>query len=281
MAASTLGSVIAGSVNENSGFWNSSIRGQVSAHSAAWMRDKWFGGGRPDYGQVAADAFGNTLADFMMRSMAETKETAENKSAAEQEAERRAANQTIDGRTAGKGLSRSRERSSSAHQNTTAIVMAENPEFSGVTLDDTNVNGTSPSLYDLASSGLEDFRGGMEEFFNPYANSENPVKETLGRVGRGVSNGVIDIVDGYVGMFGILTDPNHAYQVAHDLKTVGSYVLKDPGAAFEAFSDMAVRYTSETSTAQILEDALRFGVATFPMDVVGAPGGLLKQQVEY
>ncbi|MHA6194717.1 LysM peptidoglycan-binding domain-containing protein [Pseudomonas wadenswilerensis] len=68
MAASAIGSIVAGSINQKSGFWNSTIRGQVSAHSSAWMRDKWFGGGRPDYGQVAADAFGNSLVDYMVRS---------------------------------------------------------------------------------------------------------------------------------------------------------------------------------------------------------------------
>ncbi|MHA6194730.1 LysM peptidoglycan-binding domain-containing protein [Pseudomonas wadenswilerensis] len=69
MAASAIGSIVAGSINQKSGFWNSTIRGQVSAHSSAWMRDKWFGGGRPDYGQVAADAFGNALVDYALEQM--------------------------------------------------------------------------------------------------------------------------------------------------------------------------------------------------------------------
>ncbi|MHA6194721.1 LysM peptidoglycan-binding domain-containing protein [Pseudomonas wadenswilerensis] len=72
MAASAIGSIVAGSINQKSGFWNSTIRGQVSAHSSAWMRDKWFGGDEPDYGQVAADAFGNSLVDFALEQMRST-----------------------------------------------------------------------------------------------------------------------------------------------------------------------------------------------------------------
>lgn len=71
MAASAIGSIVAGSINQNSGFLNSTIRGQISAHSTAWMRDKWFGGERPDYGQVAADAFGNTLVDLAVDQLRE------------------------------------------------------------------------------------------------------------------------------------------------------------------------------------------------------------------
>ncbi|WP_095153818.1 hypothetical protein [Pseudomonas sp. Irchel 3E13] len=72
MAASAIGSIVAGSINQSSGFWNSTIRGQISAHSSAWMRDKWFGDGRPDHGQVAADAFGNALADYALLSLRES-----------------------------------------------------------------------------------------------------------------------------------------------------------------------------------------------------------------
>ncbi|MFJ4374674.1 LysM peptidoglycan-binding domain-containing protein [Pseudomonas japonica] len=77
MAASVVGSNVAGQVGNYvrvDGFGGSVLRGQISAHSSAWMRDKWFGGDRPDYGQVAADAFGNSLADYavgQIRSAAE------------------------------------------------------------------------------------------------------------------------------------------------------------------------------------------------------------------
>ncbi|SNT34951.1 YD repeat-containing protein, partial [Pseudomonas japonica] len=69
MAASAVSSIIAGSINQGSGFWDRTVRGQLSAHSSAWMRDKWFGGDRPDYGQVAADAFGNSLVDYAVGQM--------------------------------------------------------------------------------------------------------------------------------------------------------------------------------------------------------------------
>jgi|GEM_PF-7066966 len=66
MAASAIASAVAGELYADDGFMGSVIRGQASAHTSAWMRDKWFGGGRPDYGQVAVDAFGNALADYIV-----------------------------------------------------------------------------------------------------------------------------------------------------------------------------------------------------------------------
>jgi len=46
------------------------FRDQFTAHASAAMNDKWFGGTRPDYGQVAADAFGNTLGNWVVGKMA-------------------------------------------------------------------------------------------------------------------------------------------------------------------------------------------------------------------
>ncbi|WP_221928398.1 LysM peptidoglycan-binding domain-containing protein [Pseudomonas kilonensis] len=75
VAASAVGAVVAGNVAGNGGgLAGSTIRGQVSAYASAIIKDKWFGGGRPDYGQVAADAFGNTLANYMVQSSAATQD---------------------------------------------------------------------------------------------------------------------------------------------------------------------------------------------------------------
>ncbi|OEC32750.1 YD repeat-containing protein [Pseudomonas cuatrocienegasensis] len=74
VAASAVGATIAGYANGGSGIQNSLIRGQVSAHASALIKDKWFGGDRPDYAQVAADAFGNTLADFAVNQMGKATE---------------------------------------------------------------------------------------------------------------------------------------------------------------------------------------------------------------
>ncbi|WP_349735280.1 scabin-related ADP-ribosyltransferase [Pseudomonas jessenii] len=41
------------------------LKDQLGAHVAAAMSDKWLGGARPNYGQVAVDAFGNTLGNFI------------------------------------------------------------------------------------------------------------------------------------------------------------------------------------------------------------------------
>jgi hypothetical protein len=67
VAASAVGATVAGYVGGNgTGLVSSTVRGQISAYASAVLKDKWFGGARPDFGQVAADAFGNTLGDFMV-----------------------------------------------------------------------------------------------------------------------------------------------------------------------------------------------------------------------
>ncbi|CAN7245828.1 LysM peptidoglycan-binding domain-containing protein [Aquipseudomonas alcaligenes] len=80
MAASSLSAVVAGSINSNSDLTGRIIRGQVSAHTSAWTRDKWFGGSRPDYGQVAADAFGNSLASYVVEKLKSTSSSASSES---------------------------------------------------------------------------------------------------------------------------------------------------------------------------------------------------------
>lgn len=63
----SVGATVAGYVGGNgTGLVGSTVRGRISAYASAVLKDKWFGGARPDFGQVAADAFGNTLGDFMV-----------------------------------------------------------------------------------------------------------------------------------------------------------------------------------------------------------------------
>ncbi|MFJ4376524.1 hypothetical protein ACIP1T_28400 [Pseudomonas japonica] len=66
MTASVVGANLAGYAGrhiEIDGFPGAIVRGQISAAATATINDKWFGGARPDYAQVAADAFGNVLAN--------------------------------------------------------------------------------------------------------------------------------------------------------------------------------------------------------------------------
>ncbi|MDU9030471.1 LysM peptidoglycan-binding domain-containing protein [Pseudomonas mediterranea] len=75
VAASAAGATVAGYVGGGGqGLLSSGIRGQVSAYASAAIKDKWFGGGRPDYGQVAADAFGNTLGNFFVDQLGQPSE---------------------------------------------------------------------------------------------------------------------------------------------------------------------------------------------------------------
>ncbi|WP_339527209.1 HNH endonuclease [Pseudomonas sp. EA_35y_Pfl2_R111] len=87
LAASVVGANIGGYVGNSSGIGGmpgAMIKGQISAHASAAINDKWFGGSRPNYGQVAADAFGNTLANFAVDQMqrAGTSEVNQNRLAA-------------------------------------------------------------------------------------------------------------------------------------------------------------------------------------------------------
>ncbi|WLH54023.1 hypothetical protein [Pseudomonas tolaasii] len=67
VAASAVGAAVAGYVGGNgSELVSSAVRGQIRAYASAVLKDKWFGGARPDFGQVVADAFGNTLSDYML-----------------------------------------------------------------------------------------------------------------------------------------------------------------------------------------------------------------------
>jgi len=66
VAASAVGATVGGAVGAGTSIASSVIRSEVSAFASAVIKDKWLGGGRPDYGQVAADAFGNALVDYMV-----------------------------------------------------------------------------------------------------------------------------------------------------------------------------------------------------------------------
>ncbi|MCZ4324630.1 LysM peptidoglycan-binding domain-containing protein [Pseudomonas anguilliseptica] len=50
------------------------LEGQIGAHASAAMNDKWLGGSRPNYGQVAADAFGNSLGNYVVKEMGKAAE---------------------------------------------------------------------------------------------------------------------------------------------------------------------------------------------------------------
>jgi len=75
LAATAVGSAAAGSIGESSAFsglgdfTRATITGQLSAFASAKIKDQWFGGGPINYGQVAADAFGNALGNYAVGQM--------------------------------------------------------------------------------------------------------------------------------------------------------------------------------------------------------------------
>lgn len=75
LAASVGGAVVVDKISGVGGAskTGSFVRGEAGAFVAAYMKDKWFGGGSPNYTQVATDAFGNILADYAVESISSSK----------------------------------------------------------------------------------------------------------------------------------------------------------------------------------------------------------------
>ncbi|MHA6194734.1 glycohydrolase toxin TNT-related protein [Pseudomonas wadenswilerensis] len=281
MAASAVGSIVGGAINQKSGFWNASIRQQISAHTSAWMKDKFFGGNRPDYGQVAMDAFGNTLGDFLVGRITESEDTLRQKQV---QTDSQASggtggfavggdavgNAQIDGGIASAGVLAISN--GSGYQRAAITDMGEGSSGAVLHLDPTSVTEKdASSWYDMISEWLGDFRGDVGSYFKPYVSSENLAVEFAGRAGRGIANGVIDMVEGNVGVIG-LVDPRHAYQVFHDARTFSNYVMADPGNALANAIDGVEQYFDETSNIQIAEDVLRLGAGYYSGALLGGAG---------
>jgi len=72
VAASAAGATVGGAMGAGTGLTSSVIRGEAGAFASAVIKDKWLGRGRPDYAQVAIDAFGNILGDFLVHQSGES-----------------------------------------------------------------------------------------------------------------------------------------------------------------------------------------------------------------
>lgn len=64
VAASIVSAGIEKRLPTGDNFLGKVVRNQISAGAAAAIKDKWFGGYTPDYSQVAADAFANTVGEY-------------------------------------------------------------------------------------------------------------------------------------------------------------------------------------------------------------------------
>ncbi|WP_053162413.1 RHS repeat protein [Pseudomonas brassicacearum] len=78
LASSVVAANVSGGLNGRFGNQLSGqiVSGQVGAYASAAISDKWLGGSRPDHGQIAADAFGNTLGNFFVDQFRESSEEA-------------------------------------------------------------------------------------------------------------------------------------------------------------------------------------------------------------
>ncbi|WP_027912331.1 RHS repeat protein [Pseudomonas sp. URIL14HWK12:I7] len=78
LASSVVAANVSGELNGRFGRQLSGqiVSGQIGAYASAAISDKWLGGSRPDHGQIAADAFGNTLGNFFVDQFRESSEEA-------------------------------------------------------------------------------------------------------------------------------------------------------------------------------------------------------------
>ncbi|SCZ19763.1 MULTISPECIES: LysM peptidoglycan-binding domain-containing protein [unclassified Pseudomonas] len=74
LASSVVAANVSGQLNGRLGNQLSGqiVSGQIGAYASAAISDKWLGGSRPNHGQIAADAFGNTLGNFFVDQFGES-----------------------------------------------------------------------------------------------------------------------------------------------------------------------------------------------------------------
>ncbi|WP_339488784.1 LysM peptidoglycan-binding domain-containing protein [Pseudomonas rhizophila] len=78
LASSVVAANVSGGLNGRFGNQLSGqiVSGQAGAYASAVISDKWLGGSRPNHGQIAADAFGNTLGNFFVDQFRESSDEA-------------------------------------------------------------------------------------------------------------------------------------------------------------------------------------------------------------
>lgn len=150
-----------GTIGSGTSITSSIIRGEVSAFASAVLKDKWLGGGRPNYGQVAADAFGNVLGDYMVSQLKNSVSppTEMNASLATNQFERMLNSPERENLTSEElaYLSRAAERNGGVLPDTLhrAVFGYQRPLFSASVYDDTDLMTTYPTHFETGNSLLD------------------------------------------------------------------------------------------------------------------------------
>lgn len=291
VAASAVGATVAGYVGGNGpSLVSSTVRGQISAYASAVLKDKWFGGGRPDYGQVAADAFGNTLADYTVRSIVGSDATQGGNSQAEDVKADAARRMTAQGYTPAQirnllqsgylppveieAIGSTDDGRTGYFYDSGAISIsapAEQGFLIGAPIESSAASVNSElSLYERMRSWASDGRQYDRAYYSDIVNTaEGTSGAVLGSVGRALNAAGWDIAESVTGLVGLATDSHVRSQTYAALESGVSYVWNNPGDAVEAVSDAASGYYSSHSAQQIAEDTLTFAAGFIATAGVG------------
>ncbi len=291
VAASAVGATVAGYVGGNGpGLVSSTVRGQISAYASAVLKDKWFGGARPDFGQVAADAFGNTLADYTVRSIKGSDASQGGSSQTENVKADAARRMTAQGYTPAQirnllqsgylppveieAIGSTDDGRTGYFYDSGAISIsapAEQGFLVGVPIESSAASVNSElSLYERMRSWASDGRQYDRAYYSDIVNTaEGTSGAVLGSVGRALNAAGWDIAEGVTGLVGLATDSNVRSQTYAALESGVSYVWNNPGDAAGSVSDAANGYYSSHNAQQIAEDTLTFVAGGFITAGVG------------
>ena len=249
MAASVLAANVSGQIVQP-GVGGLLLRGQVAAQANAFINDKWFGGDRPDYASVAADAFGNTLANAAFAAADSFRKLAAHPGslASSLVVELPASLVTPDQQEPLFDFDAARYPWGAVGAED--ILYDSPPDAPGISYK---------SLLNWSGEARTSLRAGLD----PRVEGAGSQAQMLSlRAVRGVSNAALDMLDSAAIMAGLLSDAQLRDQALEGLSQFGSEVWNDPQGVFERTVNAADRYLTQTEGAQIAEDGLRFLTST-------------------
>ncbi|MFJ4376075.1 LysM peptidoglycan-binding domain-containing protein [Pseudomonas japonica] len=281
LAASALAANISGQV-VRPGVGGLMLRGQVAAHANAFIKDKWFGADKPDYSSVAADAFGNVLANFAFSAADTLRKLA----------------------ATGSGSLASSLAQGPVVELPATIITPDprEPLFDfdagsypwyavGASSDgqvyDALQEAVSAVSYKNVLNWSGDARSSLHAALDPLvAGADNPLQMMSLRVARGVSNAALDLLDSSAVMAGLVTDTQLRGQALEGLSQLGREVWNNPGGVLENTVDATGRYLRDTDGAQIAEDGVRFLTGTLAGGLAlratsDAAGAVVRAGVKY
>ncbi|NWB95777.1 hypothetical protein HX882_07755 [Pseudomonas gingeri] len=294
VAASAVGATIGGAIGAGAGLTSSVIRDEVGAFASAVIKDKWLGGGRPDYGQVATDAFGNILADYMINNMASSANSAESPDRVGSVREQAAQRLSLEGYST-EQVGAMLDSGYLPPPQTIAIgdtddgrkgffydsgaISVSAPSESALMIGDSisSADGSSERpLYQRILGWSQEERAADRQFYNEVEyNAGNPGTAIAASIGRALNSAGYDFVDGAAGIMGLVTDGNLRTLAFKGAKNAASNIWNNPGDAVNKAYTATGNYYDEHSVQQMGEDALGLGAGLLTGAGVGKTAGML------